>query len=164
MKLKHIILVMAAALVLLPSCSSDNNNDIVIDPVEPSFGGKLFTSVASVPTWIYEAQAIPTSSFMPQGSETIIFAFEADFADITTQADDIAAVFVNGQCRSAANPVDGKFYLTVAKLQSEVDSSVLFQICYYSSELKGYFVSEDMTMQLDKSLGTLEAPFCPEWK
>lgn len=101
---------------------------------------------------------------MPQGSETIIFAFKTDFADITTRADDIAAVFVNGQCRSAANPIDGKFYLSVAKLQSEEDSSVTFRIQYYSSALKGYFVSEDMAMELDKSLGTLESPFCPVWK
>ena len=163
MKLKHIILMMAA-LVVLPSCSSSDDNGTVIDPVEPSFGGKLFTSVASAPTWISQAQAIPTSDFMPQGSETIIFAFKTDFADITTRADDIAAVFVNGQCRSAANPIDDKFYLSVAKLQSEVNSTVTFHIRYYSSALKGYFVSEDMTMELDRSLGTLESPFCPEWK
>ncbi len=132
--------------------------------MEPHFGGKLFTSVASVPAWLSQAQAIPTSSFMPQGSETIIFAFTPDFADIDPQPGDIAAVFVNGQCRNAANPVDGKFYLSVAKLQSEVNSTVTFCIQYYSSLLKGYFVSADMTMEPDMSLGTLESPFCPEWK
>ena len=160
MKVKHIILMMSAALVLLTSCSSSDSND----NSEAPFGGKTFMSVDSIPAWIAQAQSIPTSQFMPQGSETIIFAFKADFADITTQPNDIAAVFVNGQCRSAANPTDGKFYLSVAKLQSEVDSPVTFCIQYYSSALKGYFVSTDMTMELDKSLGTIESPFCPEWK
>ena len=145
--------------MLLPACSSSDNEETA-----DLYGGKTFTSVASTPTWIAESEAIPTSQFMPQGSETIIFAFKADFTDITTQPDDIAAVFVNGECRSAATPIDGKFYLTVAKLQSEVDASVTFQIRYYSSTLKGYFISEDMTMELDKSLGTLESPFCPAWK
>lgn len=161
MKMKHIILMMSAVLVLLTSCSSSSDgNENTVKP----FGGKMFTGVDSIPAWIAQAQAIPTSQFMPQGSETIIFAFKADFADITTQPGDIAAVFVNGQCRSAANPIDGKFYLSVAKLQSEMDSSVTFCIQYYSSALKGYFVSTDMTMELDKSLGTIESPFCPEWK
>ncbi len=163
MKLKHIILMMAAALVMLPSCSSSDSDEDDDSTVKP-YGGKTFTSVDAAPAWIAQSQAIPTSQFMPQGSETIIFSFKADFADITTQADDIAAVFVNGQCRSAANPTDGKFYLSVAKLQSEVDSSVTFHIRYYSSALKGYFISEDMDMELDKSLGTLESPFCPVWK
>ena len=159
--MKHIILMMSAVLVLLTSCSSSSDgNENTVKP----FGGKMFTGVDSIPAWIAQAQAIPTSQFMPQGSETIIFAFKADFADITTQPSDIAAVFVNGQCRSAANPIDGKFYLSVAKLQSEMDSSVTFCIQYYSSALKGYFVSTDMTMELDKSLGTIESPFCPEWK
>ena len=159
--MKHIILMMSAVLVLLTSCSSSSDgNENTVKP----FGGKMFMSVDSIPAWIAQAQAISTSQFMPQGSETIIFAFKADFADITTQPGDIAAVFVNGQCRSAANPTDGKFYLSVAKLQSEVDSSVTFCIQYYSSALKGYFVSTDMTMELDKSLGTIESPFCPEWK
>ncbi len=161
MKVKHIILMMSAVLMLLTSCSSSSDgNENTVKP----FGGKTFTGVDSIPAWIAQAQSIPTSQFMPQGSETIIFAFKADFADITTQPNDIAAVFVNGQCRSAANPIDGKFYLSVAKLQSEVDSSVAFCIQYYSSALKGYFVSTDMTMELDKSLGTIESPFCPEWK
>jgi hypothetical protein len=163
MKLKHVILMMAAALVLLPSCSSSDSNDDDGGDVKP-YGGKTFVSVDAAPDWIAQSQAIPTSQFMPQGSETIIFAFKADFADVTTQPDDIAAVFVNGQCRSAANPIDGKFYLSVAKLQSEEDSSVTFRIQYYSSALKGYFVSQDMTMEPDKSLGTLESPFCPVWK
>lgn len=162
MKMKHIILMMSAVLVLLTSCSS-SSSDSNEDTVKP-FGGKVFMSVDSVPAWIAQAQAIPTSQFMPQGSETIIFAFKADFADIATQPDDVAAVFVNGQCRSAANPIDGKFYLSVAKLQSEVDSSVAFCIQYYSSALRGYFVSTDMAMEIDKSLGTIESPFCPEWK
>ena len=160
MKQKYIFFMMSAVLVLLASCSSSDNNE----DSEKLFGGKIFTSVDTIPDWIDQAQAIPTSQFMPQGSETIIFAFKADFADLATQSDDIAAVFVNGQCRSAANPVDDKFYLCVAKLQSEADSSVTFCIKYYSSALKGYFVSTDMTMELDKSLGTLDSPFCPEWK
>ncbi len=165
MKMKHIILMVLAAFVLLASCSSSSDgSNAPVDPVEPPFGGKTFTSVDATPAWIAQAQAIPVSQFMPNGSETIIFAFKADFTDITTQPDDIAAVFVNGECRSAANPTDGKFCLSVAKLQSEVDSPVTFCIQYYSSALKGYFVSTDMTMELDKSLGTLESPFCPEWK
>ena len=160
MKMKHLILMMSAVLVLLTSCSSSDDDGNSVSSV----GGKMLMNVDTAPAWIAQAQAIPASQFMPNGAETIIFAFKPDFTDVTTQPDDIAAVFVNDQCRSASMATDGKFYLTVAKLQSEVDSQVTFRIQYYSSTLKGYFVSKDMTMEVDKLLGTPNAPFSPEWK
>lgn len=151
---------MSAALMLLASCSSSSDNDETVQP----YGGKTFVSATTAPAWITEAQSVDSTQFMPMDSEMIIFAFKADFTDVTTQPDDVAAVFVNGKCRSAANPTDGKFILSVAKLQSEADASVTFRIQYYSSALKGYFVSKDMTMELNKELGTLESPFTPEWQ
>lgn len=164
MKIKHIILMMSAALVLLASCSSSDSGDVPGTDTEKPYGGKTFVSVDTIPGWIAQAKAIPTEQFMPMGSETIVFAFKADFTNVTTQPDDVAAVFVNGQCRSAANPTDGKFTLSVAKLQSEEDATVTFRIQYYSTAMKGYFVSKDMTMELDKQLGTPTSPFTPEWQ
>lgn len=151
---------MSAVLLLLTSCSSsdDEGNSV------RSVGGKMLTSVDTAPAWIAEAKAISQSEFMPMGSETIIFAFKPDFTDVTTQPDDIAAVFVNGKCRSAATPTDGRFELSVSKLQSEADTQVTFCIQYYSSKLKGYFVSTNMTMEDNKILGTIESPFTAEWK
>ena len=159
---------MVAAIALLPSCSSDNSNDPQIDAkdttsVKPSTTSPILTKVAAAPDWEAQASAIPEKSFMPYGGETITMGVPASVANVTQN--DIAAVFVGDQCRKAVHPNDkGVFHLIVSKLQTEEDSSIKFNVRYYSAQKGGYYTSADMDMVSGQILGNDSIPYYVTWK
>ena len=168
MKLRQIIIPTVAAIALLPSCSSDNSNDPQIDgkdtaTVSPIPTGPTLTKVEAAPDWEAQANAIPESSFMPYGAETVTMGVPASVATVTK--DDIAAVFVGDQCRKAVRPDDNRlFRLIVSKLQTEENASVKFHVRYYSTQKGGYYTSAEMDMVSSGILGSYAAPYYMTWK
>lgn len=161
MKLRQFIIPTVAAIVLLPSCSSDNSDDPQIDGKETTT--QTITKVETAPDWEAQANAISSTSFMPYGQETVMMGIPSSMATVTK--DDIAAVFVGDQCRKAVHPDDnGIFHLVVSKLQTEEDASIKFHVRYYSTQKGGYYTSTDMDMVSSRILGSYDSPYYMTWK
>ncbi len=139
LQVRNLIKIMLCALLLIAAgCKSKDK-----DP---------FTTQGNVddPQW-----TITESNNMPS-SMTII-------ADVTfTSTPGILAAFINDQCYSKAEMVNGLYFLYVSPPADNVDG---IELRFYSPELKRIFIAEQLVPYVNGNIvGSTSEPYQPTWK
>ncbi len=149
MKTRIYTLILCALTLCTSGCKNGNEPESLISSVEK-------------PDWTAPADYEMTSSMtavVKVNLSTTYTAEQLSAANYQVSEEDIMAAFCGDECLGLATPQEGIFFLYICK-PAEGEN---VKIRYYSYVLKNIFTSEPFTYTNDAQLGTIAAPFMPQF-